>query len=286
MSATTKPKRIDSPLKWHGGKHYLASKLVAMMPPHIHYVEPYAGGLSVLLAKDPEGVSEVVNDLNRQLTNFWQVMACPVQFPRLIREAEATPFSEELWSNAGRIIDPNSGCDDSASLAAAFFVVCRQSLAGRMQSFAPLSRTRTRRGMNEQASAWTNAVDGLPEVHARLRRVVVLNRDALDVIRQQDGPDTLFYLDPPYLHETRTSKQVYEHEMTWEQHVDLCTVIRKCTGKVMVSGYPSELYRFQLEDEGWHRTDFEIANSSAGGKSKRKMVECVWTNFDPRKETN
>lgn len=41
---------LTPPLKWHGGKHYLSSRLVAMMPPHTHYVEPFAGGLAVLLA--------------------------------------------------------------------------------------------------------------------------------------------------------------------------------------------------------------------------------------------
>lgn len=66
---------ISPPLKWHGGKHYLAKRIVALMPPHVHYVEPYAGGLSVLLAKDPEGVSEVVNDIHGDLTNFWQCLA-------------------------------------------------------------------------------------------------------------------------------------------------------------------------------------------------------------------
>jgi D12 class N6 adenine-specific DNA methyltransferase len=55
--------RISPPLKWHGGKWYLAPKIVALMPAHVHYVEPFAGGLSVLLAKDPAGVSEVVNDI-------------------------------------------------------------------------------------------------------------------------------------------------------------------------------------------------------------------------------
>src|SRR5207249_7948232 len=83
--------------------------------------------------------------------------------------------------------------------AAGFFVVCRQSLAGRMKGFASLSRNRTRRRMNEQASAWITAVEGLPAVHERLRRVVILCRPAVEVLRSQDGPGTLFYLDPPYL---------------------------------------------------------------------------------------
>src|SRR5262249_55750474 len=58
----------SGPLKWHGGKSYLAGRIVKMMPQHTQYVEPFAGGLAVLLAKEPEGVSEVVNDLHRDLT--------------------------------------------------------------------------------------------------------------------------------------------------------------------------------------------------------------------------
>ena len=90
--------------------------------------------------------------------------------------------------------------------------------AGRadFKDFATLSRNRTRRQMNEQASAWWTCVEGLPAVSARLRRVVVLNQPALEVIRQQDGPATLFYLDPPYLHETRASPGTYKHEMSEE----------------------------------------------------------------------
>ena len=65
---------MKGPLKTHGGKHYLAQKIIALMPAHTHFVEPYAGGLAVLLAKDPEGVSEVVNDLDGNITNFWQVL--------------------------------------------------------------------------------------------------------------------------------------------------------------------------------------------------------------------
>jgi DNA adenine methylase len=268
---TTAPTRLTPPLKWHGGKHYLARRIIALMPAHRTYVEPFAGGLSVLLAKDPEGVSEVVNDTHLRLTNFWRVLRDEVLFPRFRQRVEATPFSEAEWRDAGPI------AADPVEDAARFFVRCRQSLAGRMDRFAPLSVTRTRGGMNEQASAWLSAVDGLPAVHARLRRVVVRCGDALDVIRQLDHPDTLFYLDPTYLRETRVSGEVYEHEMTADQHRELLDVVLGCRGKVMLSGYPSELYDSALRN--WRRHAFEVPNQAAAGKRKRRMTEVVWCNF-------
>jgi DNA adenine methylase len=264
---------LTPPLKWHGGKHYLARRIVAMMPPHTHYVEPFAGGLSVLLAKDPEGVSEVVNDLDGDLTNFWRVLQRDETFERFKRTLEAVPFSEVEWRDAD-LTDP-----DPVRRAVAFFVRCRQSLAGRMDSFAPLSRSRTRRGMNEQASAWVNAVDGLAAVHARLRRVAVLCRSAEDVIRQQDGPGTLFYLDPPYVPATRTAPKVYAHEMTLEQHGRLLQRLSRIEGKFLLSGYDHWLYQAAAERWGWHRHEFDMPNNAAGGDTKKRMVECVWTNW-------
>jgi DNA adenine methylase len=61
---------MNGPLKYHGGKHYLAQQLVALMPPHLHYVEPYFGGGAVLFAKPHEGISEVANVLNGDLMYF------------------------------------------------------------------------------------------------------------------------------------------------------------------------------------------------------------------------
>jgi DNA adenine methylase len=265
--------RVPPPLKWHGGKWYLAPKIVALMPPHIHYVEAYAGGLSVLLAKDPDGVSEVVNDIDGHLSNFWRILQNEQTFARLQRILEAVPFSELEWRDS----DPSIAIPDPVEAAAKFFIRCRQSLAGRMDTFAPLSRTRTRRRMNEQASAWLNAVEGLPAVHNRLKGVAVLNRDALEVIRQQDGPGTLYYLDPPYLGETRTADDVYSHEMSHPQHAELLDTIRQCRGRVMISGYPSTLYDAHLAS--WTRHEFILPNQAAGGKQKRRMTEVVWCNF-------
>jgi len=272
---------ITPPLKWHGGKHYLAPKIIALMCPHTHYVEPYFGGGCVLLAKDPEGVSEVVNDIYYELANFWGALQHPESFAELSRRLSCVPFSQAEWEGSKKEMeDCKVRLDGMTGMAVAFYIRCRMSMSGRMKDFAPLSRTRTRRGMNEQASAWMNAVDGLPEVHARLRRVAILNQPAVDVIRKQDGPATLFYLDPPYLHETRATIGEYEHEMTREDHAELLGVLGGIKGKFLLSGYDSELYREAELSRGWHRIAFNLPNNAAGGEMKRRMEEVVWANYD------
>ncbi len=250
------------------------------MPPRgswLHYVEPYGGGLAVMLANDPQGISEVVNDLDGHLMNFWKVLQDPKAFALFLRKAQATPFSEEEFKKAHRAILLN---DMDVNHAHAFFVECRQSLAGRMKDFATLSRTRVRRDMNEQASAWLNAIEGLPRVHARLQRVVLLCRDGLKVIEQQDGPNTLFYIDAPYVHDTRASIETYgKHEMSDKDHVALVAKLIGIQGKAIVSMYRHPIYDVLHETHGWTMTEHKIDNKASGGKTKRVMTECLWTNY-------
>jgi DNA adenine methylase len=277
---------LTPPLKWHGGKHYLARRIVGLMPRHLHYVEPYFGGGAVLLARDPDdprlwigsdssrrGVSELVNDLNGRLMNFWRVIRDEGTFQQFRRMVEAIPLARSEWQQAHA---HPYGADPVAD-AAAFYVDCRQSLAGRQTGFTAMTRTRTRRGRNGNASEWLSAVDGLPAVHARLRRVVVENLRAVEVIRREDGPGTLFYCDPPYLHGTRTATDAYAHEMTARDHVELLATLKGCKGKVMLSGYPSELYDRELS--AWTRHPFELPNHAAGGTQKRRQTEVVWCNY-------
>jgi DNA adenine methylase len=283
---------VPQPLKWHGGKGYLAKKIIGLMPPRIknsnapaldadgwlHYVEPYFGGGAVLLEQDPEGISEVVNDINRNLVGFWRALQSTDTFNAIKRTLDLVPFAADEYQDAFL-----RGATDwgqwPIQACVGFFIHCRQSLAGRMKGFAPLTRNRTRRGMNEQVSAWMNAIEGLPSVHERLRRVVILNMDALDCIKQQDGSRTLFYLDPPYLKETRAAKEVYAHEMSESQHASLLNILGEVKGRFLLSGYPSSLYEAARLRYGWNRHDFEIDNKAASGEEKRKMIECVWTNF-------
>lgn len=134
--------------------------------------------------------------------------------------------------------------------------------------------------MNEQSSAWLNAIEVLPAVHERLKRVVILNGDALDVIRQQDGPRTLYYCDPPYAHDTRATTTEYgDNEMLIDQHADLLQCLAEIKGRFLLSGYRNVMYDKHAEVNGWNRHDVQIDNKAGKGKTKRKMTESIWHNF-------
>jgi DNA adenine methylase len=76
---------------------------------------------------------------------------------------------------------------------------------------------------------------------------------------------------------THTAPDVYRHELPRDGHAELIAVVKRCKGKVVVSGYANTLYDRELKK--WKRHAFNLPNHAAGGASKRRMVECVWCNF-------
>lgn len=245
------------------------------MPPRTDwhlYREPYFGGGSVLLRMDGEGVSEAVNDQYGALVDFWAVLA---ETPdRMLRELWGTPFSQEAWEQAIHDLC----ADDRVRRATAFFVRARQSRQGLMKDFATPT-ARVRRGMNENVSAWLSAVEGLSDVHRRLKRVEIRCMDAIDFIKKYDHPQALFYCDPPYLHETRQAKDAYEYEMSVEDHRCLLESLAGIQGKFLLSGYHSELYGSYYDAYGWSCDERIIDNKASGAETKPKKTECLWMNF-------
>jgi DNA adenine methylase len=265
---------VKTCLKYHGGKAFLANRIVELMPPHTRYCEPYFGGGAVLFARDGEGVAEFVNDLNRGLWNFWNVLRDEDMYRQFIRYIQACPFSQDEFGYSSAFPD---GPREIVN-AATFFIRNRQSRQGLGKSFAtPTSRLR--RGMNENVSAWLTAVDGLPEFHARLRRVEIRNQDAVKFIAELDSQDTCWFLDPPYVHETRTVTDSYEHEMTAEQHQTLLDRLGTIKGKFILSGYPSEMYAAAEAKYGWRHIDVHIDNKASSAKTKEVKIERLWMNY-------
>lgn len=290
----------NTTLKYPGGQTYKAKRIVEFMPPHLHYAEPYFGGGAVLFERDPDdkklwipghkGVSEIVNDIDRELTNFWSVLAGPGTFAEFKRYVEAIPLSRVEWDDAHAAVEfsyrhPNGDGGPSVRRAADFFVNNRQSHSGFGDTFTSPTRTRTRRNMNGNVSEWIGSVEGLDWVHARLRRVMIENMDAIKFIKREDTKNTFFYLDPTYLVEDIdgtpivATKNLYRYMMDINQHKELLRTLAHIDGKFLLSGYFSKLYDRAASDAGWSRFDFDYVNNMAGGSTKRVMRECLWMNY-------
>lgn len=281
--------KTSLPLKWHGGKQYLASKIIELIPPHTHYVEPYFGGGAVLFNKPEELIenhSEVINDVNGDLMNFWRVLRNKTAFKELQLKLSLTPFSSQEFAEAKSTLAAAAADTKAVAIvqqdidrAVAFFVKYRQSRQGLGKDFASMSRSRTRRGMNEQVSSWLSAVEGLEEACNRLQRVALFCYPAMDVIRKEDSPTTFFYLDPPYMHSTRVTTRDYSYEMSDADHAAMLWLLGTIKGKFILSGYPSETYAAAASRAGWQCTQIQIDNKASSQKVKPTKTECLWRNF-------
>lgn len=276
---------MRTPLKYFGGDHYQAKTILSYAPPHTHYAEPFFGGGSVLLAKDPTGISETVNDINKMLMAFWRTLQIPSEFEQFHRLCDVTPLCDGQFSDAqlDEMLD-EATIDDSQYrspwpiIAWRFFIRNRMSRLGLGKDYATPT-TRTRRGMNENVSAWLSAIEGLPEIHARLRTVEIRSMPALQFIKQYDHDNCWMYIDPPYLHETRAVKKAYKYEMTESDHRELLGVLSTLRGKFALAGYPSELYAKAESDFGWRRVTMQIDNKASSKKVKEKVSDCLWLNY-------
>jgi DNA adenine methylase len=263
--------KLRPPVKWHGGKFYLCDWIIGHFPPHRIYLEPFGGGASVLLNKEPADV-EAYNDLDGRIVRLFRVLR--ERGAELADRLRLTPYAQAEFDAAAADGRP-SGAGE-VDEARRDFVRWRQSFGGRGGSWSCTTR-RARGGMAGDVNAWWTAIDGLPQVVTRLRRVELLCMPAVDAIRKFDDAEALIYCDPPYVHGTRASTSVYGHEMTDDDHVDLADALRGCRSKVVLSGYPSELYRKLYRD--WRCVTRDIANHAAGGGQKRRETEGLWMNF-------
>ena len=257
---------------WYGGKFSHLSWLLPLLPDCHHYCEPFAGSAAVLLNRDPSRV-ETYNDLDGEVVNFFRVLR--EKPAKITRAIGLTPFARQELAQA---VAPNGHRIADEERARRFYVRARQARTGLAQT-ASLGRwanckDTSRAGMSGAVSRWLGSADQLPEIALRLLRVQFENRPAEEVIKLYDGPNTLFYCDPPYVHSTRGDKKAYGFEMTDLEHDSLARVLSNCQGKVALSGYRCELMD-QLYKR-WNRFD-AVAKSCHSIKKMRQ--EALWMNY-------
>lgn len=240
----------------------MARRIVALLPPHHCYVEPFAGGLAVLFAKGiPEWAAssahsyrEVVNDRDGDLINMWIALR---DDDRLIDTLQHTPYSRQLHA-----------LSKGGKTPWAKFVRLSQSFASVEHGSWSINPNAV--GCNHSAT-WLGLIDRLPAVMQRLQGVYIECLDALDVIQRWDRPGTCFYCDPTYPGADQGDYKGY----TVDDFRRLIQTIEHAKGSFVLSCYDQPDIEIPSD---WQRHEFRAsvgASRQLTGK-QRHRTEVVW----------
>jgi DNA adenine methylase len=257
-------------LRYHGAKFRLAPWLLQYFPQHSVYTEAFGGAAGVLIQK-PRAHGEVYNDLDGDVVNFFRVVRDPVQRAALIEAVTFTPYAraefELAWEHT----------EDSLERARRTAVRAQMGFgsAGATKGSTGM-RTDLHRRFTTAQQDWVTFPEAIRAVGERFAGVLVENRPAIDVMRMHDGPDTLHYVDPPYVHSTRVMRKQggYRHELTDAAQRELLDVLVTLKGIVILSGYESSMYTECLQGWPTFQTDARIS----AGRGTAIRTEVIWMN--------
>lgn len=252
-------------LRYHGGKWLLAKWILSNFPSHRVYTECFGGAASVLLQKE-RSYGEIYNDLDAEIVNLFRVARD--EGDKLRMALEFTPFSREEF-RLSYIAHPGPVEQARRTVIRSFM-----GFGSNSHNKATGFRSNSNRSGTTPAHDWKNYPECLAAIIERLRGVCIENREAALVMLAHDGEQTLHYVDPPYVPETRDKGGDYRHEMDDADHRALAEVLYGLKGKVAISGYPCALYESLYSD--WRRIE---RPSLADGA--RKRTEVLWMNYQP-----
>lgn len=251
---------LRPPFGYPGGKSKLAPKIVELLPQSGRYVEVFGGSGAVLLAKSPSKM-EVFNDRYSGVVAFYRCMRDHKKMMQLKDLVDTTIHSKEdfYWCK-----DTWEKCTNDVDRAFRWFYM-------QSYSFGTMGRNWGFGKSTTPAGKIRNRIPGFEKIHKRFKKVQVDNADWKKCIEYYDAPDTVFYLDPPYIE--ADNRACYAHSGI--DYLDLVHVIKHCEGFVALSGYPNPIYDNQ--DFWTDRHVFDHRMSIQSEHERRQNVdEVLW----------
>ena len=261
-------------LGYPGGKTMISDWILQFFPPHTCYVEPFGGGASLLLLKKPSEV-EVYNDKDDLLVNMFRVIKNPEKSQILFKNLKNTLYSRSEHRRAVSIIRNPRLAQDDVELAWATYVALYFCYGSKLNSGFRYSNVKnnTRR--------YFNSLRNIVYIRQRFSNVIVENLDWYDCVLRYDGPETLFYIDPPYWGANTQHYRVGDiFRRDLSLHEDIAIKLSNVKGMVLLSSYENPAYEKYLKD--WHReylkTKTFLINSNVIENPEKDRTEILWIN--------
>ena len=257
---------INAPIKYFGGKSGMINQILKWFPKDYKvYCEPFGGSYSVGL--NQECHNEIYNDLEQNVYSLFKVLSDKDLFHKFKELVDLTYYSEDIRKEFKEKLKGNISIIDRAYY---FYILNRMSMNGVGGFSVNLVK---RRNLSKSISDYLSCCDRLEQLHQRLSTVIIRNMDAIELIKLYDSTNMFYYLDSPYVWETRGSTR-YIKDMNNEKQKEYVNTLITLKSKCLVSGYKCELYEI-LEKNGFKRVDFEV-NTKNSPKTK---VESLWMNY-------
>lgn len=260
---------MKTPISYYGGKQQLIKDIIPLIPKHDIYCEPFFGGGAVYWAKEPVKC-EVINDVNMNIVNFYEVLKH--DYFALRKKVESTLHSRETYKKAMIIYDcPWLFAEDPIIRAWAFWVVTNQGFSCKVGTWG---YDREKRAITIQ-----NKIDAFQEsLTERLRYTQIECNEAHKVIESRDTESTFFYIDPPYVDSNQGHYGGYTHEHFKR---DL-NAIESIKGKFLLSSYPSDILDEYIKKNNWYSISIDKAISAGNGsvfKTRNRKIEVLTANY-------
>jgi DNA adenine methylase len=242
-----------APFGYFGGKQKLLKHILYWFPPHRTYVEVFGGAASVLLNKGPSEV-EVYNDINSNLVAFFRVLRDEEKCMELVRLMEATPYSREEYKRfKSEWISPYASDVEKAHR---WYFVTLACFSG--DRFGGMNMSKSA----DRAGGYANQLQYLHCFQKRLLPVAIEQLDFSECITRYDSRYTLFYLDPPYTHKTRSGTRYSSDAMLHDAHAHLVDLMLSGDGMFILSCYWDRVY-LPLIEAGYYRVNINVVAHSA-----------------------
>lgn len=253
---------MNSPISYLGGKSRLAERIVNEIPAdHTCYCEPFCGAAWVFFRKEPSK-SEILNDADGELVNFWRVIQ--YHLPEFMRLYEWILISREHFDTENKR-DPNTMTD--VQRAVRYYYLQKMGFGGKTykRTFGMSASSAPRLNLGSMDRI-------LLEVKYRLEKVVLEHLDACDCIQRYDRPGTFFYIDPPYY-----ATAGYAIAFGPDDYIRLAKTLASIKGRCLISlnDHPEVRSVFSGFKIATVSTTYSVGNPRTAKDSSRPSVKEV-----------